>query len=441
MKNKFFNVIISIIIISILATLASTGYILYEDYQKGRVEAQTRFEKLVAKCEEAIMVYKQPTRLFLLIPQNELKMYPYSYHTLSIDYFGQNVLTYPSVQNTRFKGFYTTYSDSIVESNNINLTITAQLYTLPSSIIYLRIRVTFIIILSITFLCALLLIATCLDSSDKKSKAVVKKDEYKAENNEIKDDDELVLTEDEDYTEESYEESDETEVQETQEEKPAYEPVSLNTEPVEKPDVSYGETVTSQINTPLGAAPAAEEKIPTPAEVLKSTPEDHDQMFSTATGFCFEKHLVSRLESELARAASSQIDISLVLVKIPGLVLDSPCGIEICKKILDIFHYRDMLFEYKTDGIAIIFSNANIDKAMESCESIYAEICSILSRNNSSTKPYIGIASRSLRFISGERIITEAEQALIHAGEDQDSPIIAFRVNPEKYRKYMATKE
>ena len=100
-----------------------------------------------------------------------------------------------------------------------------------------------------------------------------------------------------------------------------------------------------------------------------------------------------------------------------------------------------MLFEYKTDGIAIIFSNANIDKAMESCESIYAEICSVLSRNNSNSKPYIGIASRSLRFISGERIITEAEQALVHASEDQDSPIIAFRVNPEKYRKYMATKQ
>ena len=394
-----------------------------------------------------------------MIPQSELKMYPYSYHTLKIQYFGEEVFNFPTTERKKFNGFYTTFSNSIIESNNVNLTITAQVYVLSASLIYLRIRVTFVVILAITFLSALLLISLYLDGSkgsakDKKSKKPVKE--------EISDDDELILDDETDvlseeadnetlqdeYEEDSFAESENEEavyennesINNSSSEPAAKEPEKTEVKEFEKPDVSYGE-ITNQITTPLGTAPAPVEKKVSTEEVLKSTPEDHDQMFSTATGFCFEKHLVSRLESELARAASSQIDISLVLVKIPGLILDSQCGIDICKKILDIFHYRDMLFEYKTDGIAIIFSNANIDKAMESCESIYAEICSVLSRNNSNSKPYIGIASRSLRFISGERIITEAEQALVHASEDQDSPIIAFRVNPEKYRKYMATKQ
>ena len=39
--------------------------------------------------------------------------------------------------------------------------------------------------------------------------------------------------------------------------------------------------------------------------------------------------------------------------------------------------------------------------------------------------------------ISGERLITEAEQAQKHAEEDATSPVIAFRVNPEKYRNFI----
>jgi hypothetical protein len=49
----------------------------------------------------------------------------------------------------------------------------------------------------------------------------------------------------------------------------------------------------------------------------------------------------------------------------------------------------------------------------------------------------IGISSRCERIISSQRFITEAEQAVLHAAEDPDNPIIAFRVNPEKYREYM----
>ena len=64
----------------------------------------------------------------------------------------------------------------------------------------------------------------------------------------------------------------------------------------------------------------------------------------------------------------------------------------------------------------------------------------ILKEEKQKAKPIIGISSRSLRLISVDRLKTEAEQALLHASEDVDSPIVAFRVNPEKYRKYISGK-
>ena len=62
---------------------------------------------------------------------------------------------------------------------------------------------------------------------------------------------------------------------------------------------------------------------------------------------------------------------------------------------------------------------------------------STLNKTRTDTRPLIGISSRSLRLISAERLKTEAEQAVEHAATDNESPIVAFRVNPEKYRKFI----
>ena len=49
----------------------------------------------------------------------------------------------------------------------------------------------------------------------------------------------------------------------------------------------------------------------------------------------------------------------------------------------------------------------------------------------------IGISSVSSRIVSAERLITEAEQAVFHALEDKSTPVVAFRVNAQKYREYI----
>ena len=107
---------------------------------------------------------------------------------------------------------------------------------------------------------------------------------------------------------------------------------------------------------------------------------------------------------------------------------------------METFQYKDFIFEYKDDGFAAIVQDRDVDSAMQSAEKLYSSLMDILKEEKQKAKPIIGISSRSLRLISVDRLKTEAEQALLHASEDVDSPIVAFRVNPEKYRKYISGK-
>ena len=50
----------------------------------------------------------------------------------------------------------------------------------------------------------------------------------------------------------------------------------------------------------------------------------------------------------------------------------------------------------------------------------------------------IGISTKSLRLLPGSRLLTEAAQALEKALCEKDMPIVAFRVNPDKYRRFVA---
>lgn len=453
MKRKFFNVVCWIISLVFAGTLIGTGAVLYQDYKIGQESAQEKLNKLYRQTEEAISYHKYPNTEFIRDFTRAIGSADY-YYSIRLETPSQQVYLFP-VNKTAKHGLTVTDSRRITEGNTIDLTLTVQIYTLPMNLIFARAKVALIIILSATFLSALCLMACYLDGTSKSSIRKENDDDFDYEATPDTTDSEITETESNDYsTEETYTEENtdpvsqaETTLFETQpqvtsssektivlentekttEEENDYTQAS---EPVQETQISQKQNIS---NNETAAAEVSEQKITAPE--ISTNRED---LFSSTTGFCFEKYLPSRLDSELARAASGELDLSIMLIRIKDIDFSSQAGIDICKQLIDIFHYNDILFEYKNDGVAVIYSNADIDKAMETAETIYTEFCAILSRHNISQKPCVGIASRSLRFISGERLITEAEQALLHAKDDPDSPIIAFRVNPEKYRKFMA---
>lgn len=178
-----------------------------------------------------------------------------------------------------------------------------------------------------------------------------------------------------------------------------------------------------------------------PSEEIKPTQSDSSvHIFSPKTGFCFESYLESRLDNELNRAIASEFDLSLFVFRIPSIQLDynNETLQKICKYLTTEFQFKDLLFEYDEDCLIGIKNNMNLDTALTFADKLYSDITEIVKEND--LKCYIGISTRTVRIITGKRLLTEATEALKHALEDENNPIIAFRANAEKYRKMMQEK-
>lgn len=441
MNKKIFNAVIISIISVFVFTIAITIGVLTSDYKTGAKAIDNKFQTILKKTEYAIARHGQPDSKF--IAEFEKTIIGSKDYYCSINLKNGNDSIY-HFQNTS-KLFTITKSARITEGENLDLTLTLVLYALPATLIYSRLIVTFIITLVATLASILCLVYLYTH----KDKSELKKTSEKSEEKLILDDDDFnfdnSLPGDTDF------ETTSDDSTEDQTEYSFYDDFSAQTETITDEtalvsddsdsfdeSLSFDEPLSSDEPVISVTTPAVSEATLDNSASSDSS-QDDDSLFNTKTGFCNQSYLVTRLESELSRASSSELDLSLILIRIPDINFKEPYGVSICNKILDLFHYKDIIFEYKNDGIAIICNGSDIDKAMETAEIIHTEICSILNASGINTKPLIGIASRTLRFISGERLIVEAEQALLHAKDDPESPIIAFRVNPEKYRKFMAS--
>jgi GGDEF domain-containing protein len=176
------------------------------------------------------------------------------------------------------------------------------------------------------------------------------------------------------------------------------------------------------------------------AQIRAEARNKPEGLFSPVTGFGWEQYLEPRLDSELVRAASSEQDLSLYIIRIPSLSFKDEPSKKICSYLLEQFQVTDMLFEYKSDGFAVIKDNTAVDEAVALADSLYNAVSKILKECNTDLKCAIGISSRSVRMLPGKRLIQEAAEALEHAFSEPDFPIIAFRANADKYRKFIENK-
>ena len=161
--------------------------------------------------------------------------------------------------------------------------------------------------------------------------------------------------------------------------------------------------------------------------------------FSPVTGFGWEQNFKLRLDSELVRAASSELDLSLFIIKIMGLKFTDTAVSAICEYLLEEFQFRDMIFEFGEDGFAVIKTDMSIEQAENLAGLIHTKLSQLIAGYdfNPTLACYIGISSRSIRMLSAERLIMEAREALNHSIEDKDSPITGFHVDIEKYREFL----
>ena len=410
---------------------------LYSDYNSGLKAAGAKFEKLSSRAAEASGIYPSGSKEFLNLFNSAVGA-PEVYQAVKLEINGKEAYAYPSTQEPQASAFVKSFSTRIVGSDGADIRINASIYTVSPALIYYRARIAFIVILAGTLAAGILLMYIYLGEQEKESV------DFREEK--IKDEfGESLLDEDESQQEEA--ESDygavgkEKAFDAEDESAPEIEGQNQDAQKTaEKVDYNPLENAYQDQQAQGGAQDSSEQEASSaePDDELSIKPSEQQGLFSPASGFGWEAYLDARLGSELVRAASSEQDLSLAIIRIPGMTKESDYYGNVCQKILDFFQFKDFIFEFKEDGFAVIVQGKDVDQALSSAEVLHADICGTLSKAGQNIKPMIGISSRSLRLISAERLKNEAEQALLHAAEDPSSPIIAFRVNPEKYRKYIS---
>ena len=166
------------------------------------------------------------------------------------------------------------------------------------------------------------------------------------------------------------------------------------------------------------------------------TAEEENRNISPVTNLFIQ----AAMEEMLDEAIKDSQQVTLSLVKINGL----DRGNSISQNIIAILKQNipaSELFEYKADSYAAVMKKTDLQNAVDIFERIYNKMEDFLKDNNAVNEVSIGLSAVSGRNVKAERIILEASQALDYASQDPDSPIVAFRANPEKYQEYVEESE
>lgn len=426
-KNTAFTIaIVSVYILTVVLYVAS----LFIEYRHGEEKAGNRFNEITRDVSRISLAYPPRSQKFydeILMSLGNVS----DIAGIQLTYGNELILSYPKNMKdlNNIKGYLVeSLTTKVFASNGIPVNIHASVYKLKPSSIFYKGRIAFIVILIATIATAIYLILFVKNGTFPTES---ESDDLEEDEIDYPDVSTYDLTPEEtseinsqlaSITEDDQEES------EPEEEK---EPVNAQVEEEEdvlaflnekKEDVQENETQESTQQVSEGND--------------SSQPKG---LFNPVTGFGWEEYMLERLDNELIRSASSDQDISLFTIKIPGIQWESDCGKQISKIIIEQVKFNDLVFEHGDDAACAIIQNQNTDQALVTAESLYNELAKAIKENNSELKVSIGISSRSLRLISGSRLANESEEALKRAMADPDSPIIAFRVNPERYKDFLAS--
>ncbi len=438
MKNRFIVVYTVFAAAVFIFALSFFGFNLYKEYSTNLEKSDIRYTNLVNDIRT--LSYNQAENN-ASYAQSIKKAVGDSaaYSFIQVKREGETVVFYPAgkLKEETVSKLTKSFSTSLTV-NKQSVTVDCNLYLIrPDSIFYYA-RVSFLMILIITIITVIMIIY--LNLVEETSSDVISLEENSEEETE-----EEILDDSEETVNISETEKVEEREKETEAPAPVIEPEKTENETEEKSaevtpeevkaifaepftDDAVNETVEDAIPVD-NPAPVEPAKLPVDEIKPAKTADNPSGLFDPATGIGWESYLLTRLNNEIERATASEIDISLFVIKVPDISMTSEVYKNICNYLAIQFQFKDLLFEYKDDSIVAIKISMNVDEALSLAEKLYTDICNIIDGKNCR----IGITSRSIRMVTGERLLLEAEQSIEHS--DASSPIIAFRVDSEKYRQ------
>lgn len=435
MKNRFITVYSSIVAVIYLIALIFPAYKIFQEYDSGISRTRKQFELVTSNFQNSSFSISESDKLNSQIESLILNKRDYAKFLVTKD--GITIYDYSSKKNIpQVNTKYIRLYFNSVNKPEGTYTIMACMYTIRPSVILYFVKISFLIILFFTCLTIILIIfyntsnAKEADNSEDDFSSFTTPDSLETSELETTSINNTNAT---DITTEQKSDSEEIAVIKS-ETFPETEKETLNSSEEEITPVA---NVTKSQAQEVQNADTFEEKVELPLEdVRPSQNEDTPKgLFSPLTGFGWESYLKTRLDSELERACASEFDVVLFLIKIQNISRDSETIKPVCEYLKETFQFTDMIFEYRNDTFACIKTSINIDDAIPLADKIHLSISELL--NGHDAKCFIGLTSRTIRLVSGERMLIEADAALDHAIESPDSPIIAFRANAEKYMKFV----
>ena len=476
MKNKFI-IFYTVFASAIFAfAIAFFGVNIYKEYSQGQARANQRYNTLITDIKAYNSIDKNISETSLSNIKSVLKDFN-DFSFIQIKLNDSEILKYPKDVSAELtvSNLTKTFSSNF-NTQNGQFEILCNLYLLRPSSIYYYAKISFIIILIVTLITIILIFY--INSQEKQFSAKVSSEadsEFLNENdfdsklqldenlsgsssevesssiqqNSVNSIDlDIDLSSESEQNENSFGEDSEqifdlenntemdTEIQQTDSEDGTLNPEDKNNEdsqteneekeiPASLPDYESPVIIESsdvKENNDAENAPASD-----------SSESNPSGLFNPVTGLGWESYLDTRLENEINRAISSEIDISVFIINIPNLERESEESKKVSEYLSLQFQFKDLLFEYKNDCIVAIKISMNLDDALNFADKIHAEIMQIINQKEC----YIGISTRSIRIVSSERLLNEACAALEHAKQEEDSPIIAFRVDADKYRQFL----
>ncbi len=449
MKNKFvFSFSLFIILVYIFATAFLTVNLILEynnskiangktfNFVSNKIISSVQDESINPQQEFVSLVEKESSIMYLEIKENDSLIFKYP---ANFDINNNNSMMVSSFSSTK-------------EVLNSVITINCSLYKIKPISIFNYAKISFIIILFAIILTIILLIY--IYNNKKKSDEVLAETDLDTSINKIETDNLNDISSDE-----------AVDLSDLDNEKNDIQPLDLVAEKTSEDDLTVtnitNEDTITEDDEPLvqdkdvdstqeinpDDSPATENKEPKivslpiedslPVEISQdelntSTPEG---LFSPKTGLGWQSYLLTRLNSELNRAISSEFDLALFMIRIPSINHDDSRIKIIADYLANQFQFKDLIFEYKDDSFVAIKTNMSLDEALIFAEKVHDDIIELFTDEKITC--FIGISTRTIRIISGERLLHETEEALNHTSEENDSFIIAFRANIEKYRQYM----
>lgn len=320
--------------------------------------------------------------------------------------------------------FAHTHNGNFTLDNGENINLEAVFWTLLPEDIFRVARTSFVIILIGVLLAIIILVFICLDTDNSID------DDYDSfslnDGNSIIQDEIALdsIPEDTSNNIDTNKEDDNTSSQE-------YAPQEESENEVEIPnkdDSSQEEQKKEEIND----FELKENEI---LEENASVDTRNSKKSTNRTEFLPEEYMLQRLGNELERASASLQDIAFMLFDIVNVKHSDEMAPTIENELLNTFRYQDMVFFYKETGYAVIVPDTTLDVALKQCEDLQAVLVQKLKDAYIDTQVLVGVSAKNIRTLDANRMFNEALQALNHA--DAESPIVAFRVDPEKFRQFL----